>query len=264
MTKDGARGALVPERVGEKLHIKALVASPQKQGNGRLLVETFAANLPKDTAIYVQADDTAVGFYEKCGFKPTFDLTAKEFCTPMMMTTGAEPPKLPDGHWIVDHCIHEEWFRHKGWSFGPRASKAGGKDKLHGEGVKWRVKHFNSVNNAEFIRLEGEFEYGRATGVVKVTLVNGNTVVLEYSDGKPKEFNPALQLYHGQMAWHKDGCYELEAHVNGTYQCKGYSDEAGLSGYIYRPCGVGGRNGQHLRRAQGSVRIVPPNQPALG
>ena len=57
VTKDGARGILVSERVGEKLHIKALVASPQKQGIGRLLVETFAAKLPKDTAIYVQADN---------------------------------------------------------------------------------------------------------------------------------------------------------------------------------------------------------------
>ena len=46
VTKDGARGILVSERVGEKLHIKALVASPQKQGIGRLLVETFAAKLP--------------------------------------------------------------------------------------------------------------------------------------------------------------------------------------------------------------------------
>ena len=127
VTKDGACGILVPADVEGKLQIKALVAFPQKQGNGRLLVETFAASQQKNTAIYVQADNTAVRFYEKCGFKTTFDLTAKEYCTPMMMvTTGAEPPELPDGHWIVDHCFPKSTLRKAGWSQGPRAPNAKG------------------------------------------------------------------------------------------------------------------------------------------
>ena len=54
----------------------------------------------------------------------------------MMVTTGAEPPELPDGHWIVDHCFPKPILQQAGWSFGSKARNAKGEDRLHGKGVR--------------------------------------------------------------------------------------------------------------------------------